>query len=229
LNGYRRLGPRLVADKVRRRVWSTTLAVVVAAPTADARRVEALIPVTFETVPPSSFDALARSAATARGEDFLSLRALEVMRAADGGEIVFARAPGGEVAASLFVQDRATRDRLDGSFSGIYPPIADDEALTEGVYSWPAYRRRRVVGALLGHTLGLLAERGTRRALAVIAASNVASLRAFANAGYAPTGTVRIGRYRFNRWSASFAEDPVRADAVWRRATSERTNPPSRA
>jgi RimJ/RimL family protein N-acetyltransferase len=81
---------------------------------------------------------------------------------------------------------------------------------------------------LLSGTLALLHDAGVGRALAVIDASNAASLRAFARAGYRPTGLLRVGRYRLNRWSSAFAEERALADTLWVQATTQsRAKPPS--
>lgn len=203
-------------SKVQARLYSNLLAIEIAAETAGASPIDPGIEVVVRRESSANLLDIANTLRHARGEDFLFLRGLERMRQCDPGHAYVARLPDGEIVASLFAHDRAARDRLERMTPGIYAPIAADEVLTEGVYCWPRFRRLGVPSHLLTTTLKLLADSGVARALAVIETSNVASLRAFARAGYVPTGVVRYGAYRLNRWRTTFVEDLPAAQRLWR-------------
>ena len=75
---------------------------------------------------------------------------------------------------------------------------------------------------------GLLAEEreylrrhGVRKAYAVIDTANVPSLRAFARAGYAPTGVIRVDRYRLNHVTSRFTDLDDSTRDRWQRATGD--------
>ena len=220
---------RAAPRKLAGRVWSTRPALVVAVDTGAAEHVPLVDGLSVAVRPSAELVEIGASLAVAEGADYLYLRGLEHMRTSDPGDAHVAVAGDGAIAASLFVHDAATRDRLELYAPGIYPPIAVDEAVTEGVYCWPSWRGRGVTPALLSATVARLGRLGIRRALAVIDADNTASLRAFSRVGYLPTGTLRVGRYRLNRWSSSFVERARLADDLWSEALGRpRANVPSR-
>lgn len=210
-----------VLVKVRSRIYSNRLALMIAADPRRARPVEAEMEVGVRREPSSGLHEIEATLRDARGEDLLFLRGLERMRQRDPGAAYVARLPDGELAASLFVHDVPARDRLEQAAPGIYPPIAHDDVLTEGMYCWPRFRGLGIPAHLLARTLQLLAADGIRHALAVVETSNPPSLRAFARAGYAPNGVIRRGTYRLNHWQSAFVEDAALAQRLWRECVGE--------
>ncbi len=199
------LGPSLVFGKLRRRVWSTRRAIAVvrglehvSVPAFDGIRVE--------LVDASAFTALPRLLEATVGAEYLYVRPIERTRQAGAGRLAVATGATGELIAFHFVHASRDADALDRVAPKMYPKMACDEVLTEAVYCLPAYRGQDVVPNLLKATGALLAREGIRRAWAYIDTTNAASLRVFRTAGYSPSGTERVDRYRFFRFTTVFRE-----------------------
>ena len=200
------LSPRMLAAKVRARLWSTRRLVLVVADLAhssigpaDAPRLD----VSF--VHPSTFPDLSSTLDDARDEDRLSLAALERTRAAGAGELVVARV-GDELAGIHFIHTAVHQERLERIAPRLYAPLEVGDVLTEGVFVFPAFRRRGVAASMLRASASELARRGYRRALAVIDVENRASLRAFRAAGFTAGSVMRVDAYRLGRRTSRFVE-----------------------
>jgi GNAT superfamily N-acetyltransferase len=195
--------PSTILGKLRSRLWSTRRSITL---------VLDLPPLAVAPAPPDLDVAFADPAAVpdltallpdVAGADLLTLAAIERTRAAAAGELVIAR-KADTLAGLHFIHTAADRERLEQVAPGLYGPLAPDEALTEGMFVVPAVRRRGVAAAMLQATASELARRGYRRALAVIDVTNEASLRAFADAGYRPAGTMRVDRLRLGRRTSRY-------------------------
>jgi RimJ/RimL family protein N-acetyltransferase len=211
--------------KVRARIYSNRLALMIGTDPRRAPAVDPMIDVVVRREPSSGLREIEDTLRQASGGDLLFLRGLERMRLRDPGDAYVARLPDGEIAASIFVHDVPARDRLERAAPGIYPPIADDEVLTEGMYCWPRFRGLGIPAHLISRTLQFLAPMGIARALAVVETSNPPSLRAFARAGYEPNGVIRRGTYRLNRWQSTFEEDAALAERMWNECVGPVTSP----
>jgi GNAT superfamily N-acetyltransferase len=213
------LGPSLILAKLRRRLWSTRRAIAV------VRQIEQpLFPghagMRVMLVDAGTFVVLPRLVETAVGAEYLYVRPIERTRQAAAGRLAVATDTAGDVMAFHFVHDRADADRLERVAPKMYPQMAPDEVLTEAVYCLPAYRGQDVTSNLLRTTGSLLAAEGIRRAWAYIDSTNAASLRLFRRAGYSPSGTERVDRYRFFRFTTVFRDLTPTTSAEWASATT---------
>ena len=208
LRRLRHVGVGLVVRKIAIRLWSTRVAVMVAAeiaPTDDPTdRLPPNIPLDFEIVPSAAVDGRELGVETARGAELLYLEGLLRMYGFSPGDAMVARTQGGDLVAVALLSPSDRSAALELAAPGYYPPITADECWTEAHYVIPAYRNRRVMTTVLAEERNYLRGCGIRRAIAVIESTNQASLRAFARAGYEPTGLVRLDRYRLNRYSGRF-------------------------
>lgn len=198
------LSPRTVVAKARERAWSTRQSLRV------ARAVAGLPPEPTQTpelvvsfLDPADFPALPCALPDARDRDKLGLVALERTRAQGAGELVVAHY-GGEIAAIHFIHTAAHWERLERVAPSLYEPLQEDEALTEGVFVFPAFRGRGIAPQMLRASGSELGRRGFRRCLAVIDLGNAPSLRAFSTAGYDAEPIMRVDSYRLGRRASRF-------------------------
>jgi peptidoglycan/xylan/chitin deacetylase (PgdA/CDA1 family) len=219
-SGLRRVGAAALVAKARQRLWSTHYSLAVVCEPAAERRTPAGLHVDVGFEAPTRFTELPALLQQSRGFEYLFLRGTERTRRAEAGELVVARASGGELAAFHFVHLERHRPALEQVARGLYPPLQPDEALTEAVYCLPHHRGHRVVPAMLAATLDKLARRGIARAYAYIDVENRASLRAFSLVGYRPLDTMRVDRYRLGSLRSTFVRASAQVLERWSRATA---------
>lgn len=195
--------PPTILRKLRSRVWSTRRSVmlVLDLPPAPAGPASRDLSVAFAD--PATVPELTALLPETTGRDLLTLAAIERTRAAAAGELAIAR-HGDTLAGLHFIHTAAHQDRLERVAPGLYRPLEEDEVLTEAIFVVPAFRGRGVASAMLQTAARELAQRGYRRALAVIDVGNPSSLRAFAGAGFRPGPTMRVDRLRFGRRTSRF-------------------------
>ena len=194
--------PGLILSRIHRRAWSSRTSVMVTCELQ--RRSWSSHPgpareITF--VHPGAFPALPAALPDARGEDALTLAALERTRLAGAGRLAVAYEHG-QLAAVHFIHTHEHEAALERVSPGLYPPLDRDAALTESLFVFPAFRCRGVATALLRASAAELARRGFRHAMAVIDVNNRGSLRAFDAAGFTPSGMVRVDSYRLGSRSS---------------------------
>ncbi len=206
--------PRVVFAKVLRRLWSTHRAIAVVReltperdPSSAGLRVEFVHPDLFEPLP--------RLVEEATGVEYLYVRPIERTRVARAGTVSVARDADGELMAFHFIHETGNHEALDQVAPGMYPQMPPDEVLTEAVYCLPAFRGQAIAAKLLAATGARLAARGKRRAWAYLDTSNGGALRMFNRAGYLPSGTERVDRYRFGRFSTEFRELTPKTAEEW--------------
>jgi L-amino acid N-acyltransferase YncA len=217
-----RLGPSGTLAKLRKRAWSEQVSIGLACNPARRRSVAPRgLPLRIEVVDPCELGELGALLARTSGPEYAFLRAIERTRRARAGDLVVARTPGGRLAAVHFVHDERRRAALERVAPGMYPPMAADEVLTEGVWCRPELRGLGVVPTMLYASLGRLAELGVRRALAIIDLANTRSLRAFRRVGFEPSGVVRLDRRRLGRWRIDFGALDEETRARWHTATTK--------
>lgn len=208
------LSPRLLAKKVRTRVWSTRRSVLLVGDLAHLSAGPAGVPkLDVSFVHPSTFPDLSSTLEDARDEDRLSLAALERTRAGAAGELVVARA-GEELAAIHFIHTAVHQERLDRIAPQLYAPLQVGDALTEGVFVYPAFRGRGIAASMLRASAAELVRRGYCRGFAAIDVENRASLRAFRAAGFTVGPVMRVDAYRLGRRTSRFVEVD---QETWRR------------
>jgi GNAT superfamily N-acetyltransferase len=156
----------------------------------------------------ATFPDLRSTLPEARDEDVLSLAAMERTRRELAGELVVALEDD-ELAAIHFIHTPEHQTRLDRVSPQLYSRLRPDEALAEGVFVFPAFRRRGVGPRMLRASASELARRGYQRALAVIDVDNSSSLRAFRAAGFTAESTMRVDCYRLGARMSRYVEcDP---------------------
>ena len=109
-----------------------------------------------------------------------------------------------------FVQwllDARENERLRGYFKGIFPRLADDEALLEGAFTSEPQRGKRI----MPHGMATVAERGgelgARWVVTFVADDNIASLKGCKRAGFSPY-LRREERWRWFRRTLTFTPLP---------------------
>jgi uncharacterized protein len=209
-----RIDPRIVVGKVLRRLWSTHRAIAVVRELTPERD-PAAARLRVEFVQPDLFDPLPRLVEEAKGIEYLYVRPIERTRLARAGTLSVARDADGELMAFHFVHDDGDYEALDQVAPGMYPPMPPDEVLTEAVYCLPAFRGQAIAPKLLAATGARLAAQGKRRAWAYLDTTNIAALRMFNRAGYAPSGAERVDRYRFGRFRTEFRELTPKTVEEW--------------
>jgi len=208
------LGLRVVAAKVRRRLWSTRRSIAV----VRQLDVERSLPddgMWIEFVTADSFATLSELVETALGVEYLYVRPIERTRRARAGVLSVAHHGDGRLMAFHFIHETQDYEALERVAPQMYPRMKADEVLTEAVYCLPAFRGRAVAARLLQETGARLARIGKRRAWAYLDTTNVAALRMFNRAGYAPSGEERIDRYRLGRFSTDFRDLAPATRAEW--------------
>jgi GNAT superfamily N-acetyltransferase len=225
LERIRRIGVRVLMAKIRIRCWSTRMAIAIACDTEPREGVSAGLPLTFSVIPCTDIDERELSASACRGADLLFVEGLIRMYRKGPGEAIVARTASGTLAAVGLMSCADRCKELNAAAAGLYVPLAPDECWTEATYVLPAYRNQQVMTAILAAERDYLRERGIRSVYAIVDCSNAASLRAFARAGYAPTGMVRRMTCRFNRWAIRFGAIDEASLQRWLRATDGLARP----
>lgn len=172
-------------------------------------------------------DVAALDNGSARGGDLLYLEGLARLFRHCVGDVIVARTPAGVVVGVGLISCPDRREGLDAAAPGLYRPLPPDACWTEAHYVVPEHRNRRALAAIISEEHAALRQRGVQRAFAMIDSKNVASLRAFARAGYQLSGLIRRDRWRLNRCSSpsqssmmarelvgeGWPDEPSRADA----------------
>ena len=216
-----RLGIGLIADKVRRRFWSTGRAIALVRGLPDSPGEASTADLRVELVPPERFDTLVEIVDAATGYEYLFVRSLERTRQARAGTIAVARSTSGQLLAFHLVHEAGDHAALERVAPRMYQQLPEDEVLTEGVYCLPAWRGGTVAAKMLKATGSLVAAVGKRRAWAYPDTKNVASLRMFKRAGYVPAGIERVDRYRLGRYRSTFRSLSPQGRDDWNAATAD--------
>ena len=98
----------------------------------------------------------------------------------------------------VYMQFLITADQnecLSKLFGGLFPPLADDEALLEFAFTLKKHRARPVMPTVLLRLLELAAEQGARRVVAYVEGENAMLMRFFLRLGFAPF-CVRTDKWR---------------------------------
>lgn len=219
----RRVGIRVIVDKLRVRAWSTRIAIIVASGTEPRPPLRDDPPLDFSVLASGAVDEREVASEALRGADLLYAEALIRMYRHRPGVAMQARDVGGGLVGMGLMLTADPHERPDAVPPGSYPGSSPDECWTEAHFVVPTRRGLRVLGRLLDAERDYLRERGFRSAFASIDSANVASLRAFARAGYEPTGVVRVDRYRLNRYTGRLAALDGRTQGRWVRSARRTT------
>lgn len=212
--GILRIDRRIIVRKLLRRLWSTHRAIAVVRELEPGRD-RSSSGMNVEFVRPELFDPLPRLVEQATGVEYLYVRPIERARLARAGTLSVAQNANGDLVAFHFVHESGDHEALDRVAPGMYPQMPPDEVLTEAIYCLPAFRGQAFAAKLLMATGDSLAARGKRRAWAYLDTANPPALRMFNRAGYTPSGTERVDRYRFGRFSTEFRELTPKTAEEW--------------
>jgi hypothetical protein len=214
----RRIGIRVIAQKLSVRLWSTRVAVLVSRDTSTPARALARIPLSFSVVPSEQVDPSEFKTGARQGTDMLYIEGLVRMYRRGPGDAMVARASDGALVGVGLMSYADRHEVLDAAAPGLYHRLSSDECWTEAHYVLPEYRSLRALAGILAAERAYLQRRGVRKVFAVIDTTNVPSLRAFARSGHEPTGVIRLDRYRLNRYTSRFVVIDDRTLTRWQRA-----------
>lgn len=108
----------------------------------------------------------------------------------------------------VYMQFLVTADqneRLQAVFAGLFPPLAEDEALLEFAFTLQEHRARPVMPAVMLRLIEIAAEQGLRRVVTYVHVNNPSFMRFFMRLGFVPF-VVRLERWRLFRRSVEFEE-----------------------
>ncbi|HXY17364.1 MAG TPA: GNAT family N-acetyltransferase [Gaiellaceae bacterium] len=211
-----KIGPGLIAAKVRRRLWSTHVSISVVRELGQEGSSATSSPeLRVEIVDPETFTELAELVSAADGVEYLNTRPIERARQARAGHVSVGRDAAGQLIAFHMVHESHHGPLLEQVAPQMFPALGNEEILTEELYCLPAYRGRGMAPRLLQETGRIFAARGKRRARAILDTTNLAALRTFSRAGYVPSGEERVDMYRFGVWRTAFRPLTPRTRAHW--------------
>jgi hypothetical protein len=98
-------------------------------------------------------------------------------------------------------------DRLQSFYKGIFPPLADDEALLEGAFMQPNYTGLRIMPAAMSMITEKAIETGNRWVITYVDITNIPSLKGCHRSGYSPS-RIRTDQWRFFRRTTGFSDIP---------------------
>jgi hypothetical protein len=216
----RRMGTSEVARLVRRRTWSSKIALGLRAD------LEALpgprpagITVVMQPTDATAFDGFAVELGNVAGREALELTERELFcRAGLTTLFVAADDAGAPIYAQWLIRTRGEQDRLERATKGLYRHLDEGEALVEGAYTFVDYRGLGAMADGMYQLLLRAREAGDRSALTYVDADNVPSLRGCARAGFA-LDHVRDNRWRFGRRVVRWTPLDKSAEAAWEAAT----------
>jgi ribosomal protein S18 acetylase RimI-like enzyme len=111
-------------------------------------------------------------------------------------------------AGPVYMQFLVTADQnrlLQAVFAGLFPPLAEDEALLEFAYTLQEHRALPVMPAVMLRLIEIAAERDLRRVVTYVHVNNPSFMRFFMRLGFVPF-VVRFERWRLFRRSVEFEE-----------------------
>jgi ribosomal protein S18 acetylase RimI-like enzyme len=111
-------------------------------------------------------------------------------------------------AGPVYMQFLVTADqneRLQAVFAGLFPPLAEDEALLEFAFTLQEHRALPVMPAVMLRLIEIAAERGLRRVVTYVHVNNPSFIRFFMRLGFVPF-VVRVARWRLFRRRVEFLE-----------------------
>ena len=155
--------------------------------------------------------------ASARGEDWLETYLRHRMVAAEVTELYVARDDAGAPVYAQWLVRSAHWAQLDRFAPGRYPPLAPDEALVEGAFTFPRFRGLGVMADGMAQLLAIAGAAGVRSVLTYVGDDNVPSLRGCARVGF-ELDHVRVNRRRLGRRSSTASPPDDDARRAWREA-----------
>lgn len=217
----RQIGPRVVARKIGIRCWSTRVSIFLSRPIEPPLEESADLAIHYSIIAPDALDVRDLSLESLHGADLLYVEGILKVHRRCPGDLIIGRDANYALVVVGLLSYPDRRHALELAAPGLYPELQPDECWTEAFFVMPKFRSKRVMASTLSATRNYLASLGFQRLHAVISIDNISSLRAFARAGYRPTGTIRYERFRLNHFSSWFASIDEETRLRWERATSD--------
>jgi hypothetical protein len=218
----RRIGVREVALLARRRMWSSQVALGLRASLeAPSEPRAAAIPVDMQATDGTAFRGFSLELARVTGREALELAERELFcRRGVATLFVAATDSGAPIFAQWLVRTRDEQDILHRVTKGLFPYLAEGEALVEGAYTFVEYRKLGAMADGMYRLLIRARDAGDRSALTYVNVENVASLRGCANAGFG-VDHVRENRWRLGRRIVRIKPLDDSARAMWEAAVGD--------
>jgi len=179
---------RLIARRVKERLWSTReaigfrrdLALPLTAP-------EAKLPLDIVELGPDELPGmLDADLAGASALDILECASRRALWQRHFGRCFVARAPDGQACFLQWLFDHRDNAAIAAHFSGAFPVLAEGEALLEGAYTPAAFRGQRIMPAAMARIAERAADTGARYVHTFVGIDNMPSLKGCVRAGFPP-------------------------------------------
>ena len=92
--------------------------------------------------------------------------------------------PEGNPCSALWLIPATENKKLRDHANGIFPPLADDEMLLEGLYTLETYRNKHIMAYCIVQILEKAKETGAKKVLSFVHSGNIQSLRSLQRAGF---------------------------------------------
>ncbi len=179
---------RLVADRIRQRLWSTREAIgfrrdleaPFAAPAASLPL--AIVELAADDLPGMLDPALAGASEV----DILECASRRALWQRHFGRCFVARAPDGQACFLQWLFDHRDNAALAAHFGDAFPTLGRDEALVEGAYTPAAFRGLRIMPAAMARIAEHAAATGARYVHTFVGIDNLPSLKGCVRAGFPP-------------------------------------------
>lgn len=177
----------------------------------------ARVPLVVRARDSRSFPEFTRELRMATGYAALGLRDRQELCDAGVEQLFAAETPAGSVAYVHWCVTSAGLPALQAVLNDRFRPLTAHEVLVEGAYTFPAMRRIGAMTNGLGQQVRMARAAGATTAYCYVAATNVASIRGFAAAGFQLDHT-RTDVARFGQRHSEYSDAGPDAQRIWRAA-----------
>jgi RimJ/RimL family protein N-acetyltransferase len=149
-----------------------------------------------------------RAAQMAPRGPYVRMHRLRFLRQGIGTCYVAARTEDDEPCYMQWLMGAADNDRIAAYFDGIFPRLADDEALLEYAFTPERFQGQGIMAAAMTQIAERATSFGARRVITFVDHANLAALKGCHRAGFAEY-LVRVDRWRLFRRSPEFGSLPA--------------------
>lgn len=122
-----------------------------------------------------------------------------------------------EICYMQWMVDSSQNELVSRQFTGLCPPLGEDEMLLEWAYTFKRFRGLGIMASAMAQISAKGAEAGARWLYTYVAVDNIASLKGCRHAGYRPF-QLRTEKWRFLRSVDSFEHLPADAKYTFEEA-----------
>ena len=218
----RHVGPALTLRTIVEQGWYTKLFLGLRADLSELPDVRpAKEPIRMEQRDPRSFDGFRRELAKVDGNDYVEVL-YRVWSCNAGVQRLYAADVDAEPAYAQWLVRHRDQHLIDEHIPGRYRPLADDEVLLEGAYTFAAFRRMGMMADGMAQLLRIARDEGANAAITYVGADNPPSLRGCASVGFR-LDHVRQSERRLTRRRSVLGGPDGDARAIWAAATAPRS------